>query len=159
MWTNSAASGIDMQASKNLLEHLPLHATVMMDTAPVIYMLDGNTEFLPKFLPLFRAAERGELQILLTPVTLAEVLAGPLKARKEALAERYESALREGLGWRVVDLTADIAAKAARLRIRYGLKLADAFQLAAALTHSVAALVTHDRDFGRAGQEVPILGA
>lgn len=142
-----------------LLEHLPVHATVLVDTAPVIYLLDGNAQSLPKFLPLFRAAERGELRILLTPVTLAEVLAGPLKARKEALAERYESALREGLGWRVVDLDSDIAAKAARLRIRYGLKLPDAFQLAAALSHSVDALVTHDRDFGQATREVAILGA
>lgn len=141
-----------------LLEHLPVHATVLVDTAPVIYLLDGNAQSLPKFLPLFRAAERGELRILLTPVTLAEVLAGPLKARKEALAERYESALREGLGWRVVDLDSDIAAKAARLRIRYGLKLPDAFQLAAALYHSVDALVTHDRDFGQAAREVAILG-
>lgn len=141
-----------------LLEQLPGHATVLVDTAPVIYLLDGNTQHLPKFLPLFRAAERGELRILLTPVTLAEILAGPLKARKEALAERYESALREGLGWRVVDLDSNIASKAARLRIRYGLKLPDAFQLAAAISHSVDALVTHDRDFGQATREVAILG-
>lgn len=141
-----------------LLEHLPVHATVLVDTAPVIYLLEGNAQYLPKFLPLFRAAERGELRILLTPVTLAEVLAGPLKARKEALAERYESALREGLRWRVVDLDSDLAAKAARLRIRYGLKLPDAFQLAAAIAHSADALVTHDRDFGQATREVKILG-
>lgn len=147
-----------MVHSGSLLEHLPPHATVVVDTAPVIYLLEGNQDFLPGFLPLFRAAERGELNILLTPVTLAEVLAGPLKARKEALAERYESALREGLGWRVVDLDADLAARAARLRIRYRLKLPDAFQLAAALAHSAAALVTHDRDFGQAKREVPILG-
>ena len=142
----------------SLLDRLPPRATVVVDTAPVIYLLDGHSGFLPRFLPLFRAAERGELTILLTPVTLAEVLAGPLKARKEALAERYESALREGLGWRVVDLSADLAAKAARLRVRYGLKLPDAFQLAAALVHSADALVTHDRDFGQAAREVPILG-
>jgi predicted nucleic acid-binding protein len=148
-----------MPHSKSLLEHLPLHATVVMDTAPVIYLLDGHSEFLPKFLPLFRAAERGELNILITPVTLAEVLVGPLKARKEALAERYESALREGLGWRVVDITAELASKAVRLRIRYGLKLPDAYQLAAALVHSATALVTHDRDFGQARSEVTILGS
>lgn len=144
--------------SDSLLAHLPSRATVVMDTAPVIYLLEGNAEHLPGFLPIFRAAERGEIQILLTPVTLAEVLAGPLKARKEALAERYESALTEGLGWKVVDLTPALAAKAARLRVRYGLKLPDAFQLAATLTHSADALVTHDRDFGQAGREVTILG-
>jgi predicted nucleic acid-binding protein len=140
------------------LEALPIGATVVVDTAPVIYLLEDNSRYLPRFLPLFRAAERRELRILLTPITIAEVLAGPIKARKEALASRYEHALREGLGWRVADLTADIAAQAARLRIRYALKLPDAFQLAAALVHSCEALVTHDRDFGEARREVPILG-
>jgi predicted nucleic acid-binding protein len=82
-----------------------------------------------------------------------------LKARKEALAERYESALCEGLGWRVVDITPSLSAKAARLRVRYGLRLPDAFQLAAALAHSAAALITHDRDFREAVRELPILGA
>lgn len=129
-----------------------------MDTAPVIYLLEGNERYLPLFLPLFRAAERCELRILLTPITVAEVLAGPLKSGKDALAERYEAALREGLGWKVIDLSADTAARAARLRIRYNLKLPDAFQLAATLAHNAAALVTHDRDFGQATQEVNILG-
>lgn len=137
---------------------LPLHATALLDTAPVIYLLEDHPEHLARFLPLFQRAEEGSLRILVTPITLAEVLAGPLKARKEALAERYEQALCKGLGWTVVPLDAPLAARAARLRTRYRLKLPDALQLAAALTHGVAALVTHDRDFGQAAQEVPIWG-
>jgi predicted nucleic acid-binding protein len=140
------------------LDRLPIGATVVVDTAPIIYLLEDNSRYLPRFLPLFRAAERREIRILVTPITVAEVLAGPIKAGKEALTSRYEHALREGLGWQVADLTMDIAAQAARLRIRYGLKLPDTFQLAAALVHSCEALVTHDRDFGEARLEVPILG-
>ncbi len=149
--------GLIMKPS-SLLANLPQHSLLVLDTAPVIYLLEGNEKHLPNFLPVFRAAERGEVRILVTSITVAEVLAGPLKAGKEALAERYEAALREGLGWKVVDLTADTAARAARLRIRYNLKLPDAFQLAATLVHNATALVTHDRDFGKATQEVNILG-
>jgi predicted nucleic acid-binding protein len=137
---------------------LPHGAKVLLDTAPVIYLLEDHPEFLPKFLPLFRRAEEGSLRILVTPITVAEVLAGPLKAGREALAERYEQALREGLGWTVVPLDAGLAARAARLRVRYRIRLPDALQLAAALSHGVAALVTHDRDFGQAVDEVPIWG-
>jgi hypothetical protein len=81
------------------------------------------------------APEEGSLRILVTPITVAEVLAGPLKAGREALAERYEQALREGLGWTVVPLDAGLAARAARLRVRYRIRLPDALQLAAALSH------------------------
>lgn len=137
---------------------LPAHATVLMDTAPVIYLLEDHPVFLTRFLPLFRRAEEGTLRILITPITLAEVLAGPFKAGKEALAERYDRALREGLGWKVIPMDASIALRAARLRCKYRLKLPDAIQLASALEHGAQALVTHDRDFGKAGLEVPIWG-
>lgn len=141
-----------------LLSRLPGNATVVLDTAPVIYLLEDNRAYLPLFWPLFQAAEAGRIRILITPITVAEVLAGPWKAGKEALAERYEYALREGLGWKVVDLDASLAARASRLRGRYGLRLPDAFQLAASLVNGADALVTHDRDFGKAAKEVCILG-
>jgi len=48
-----------------------------------------------------------------------------------------------------VDLSADIAESAARLRASLGLKIADAIQAASALAINADALVTHDRDFGR----------
>ena len=131
---------------------------MVVDTAPVIYLLEGNERFLPRFLPLFRAAEAGDLRISITAITLAEVLAGPYKAGKDALADRYEGALREGLGWKVVDITAEIASRAARLRGRYALRLPDALQLACTLALGAHALATHDRDFGKAASEVILLG-
>jgi predicted nucleic acid-binding protein len=143
---------------QSILSGIPAGATVVIDTAPVIYLLEGNERFLPRFLPLFRAAEVGDIRISITAITLAEVLAGPCKAGKEALAERYEGALREGMGWKVLDITADIAARAARLRTRYALCLPDALQLSAALVLGAHALVTHDRDFGQASREVLLLG-
>lgn len=155
------AAGVEREpAERNdgLLSRLPRNATVVVDTAPVIYLLEDNKAHLPLFWPLFQAAEAGRIRILITPITVAEVLAGPWKAGKEALAERYEHALREGLGWKVVDLDAGMAARASRLRGRYGLRLPDAFQLAACLGNGADALVTHDRDFGKAAKEVNILG-
>ena len=137
---------------------LPAGSAVVVDTAPVIYLLEGNEQYLPRFLPVFQAAERGELRIFITPITLAEVLVGPLKARKHALAERYEQALTQGLGWTVTELTASTGARAARLRSRYGLRLPDAIQLAVCLERGAAALVTHDRDYRPAAKEVAVWG-
>ncbi len=51
--------------------------------------------------------------------------------------------------WQVVDLTADIAASAARLRAALRLKLADAVQAASAIAINADALVTYDRDLSR----------
>lgn len=120
-------------------------ALVLVDTAPIIYILEGHRRFAARFEPLFRRHEAGEIALAATTVTIAEVLTGPMRAGEEALARRYRAALE---AWTVVDFTGDIAESAARLRGRYGLKLPDAIQLASALAINADALVTHDRDFG-----------
>jgi predicted nucleic acid-binding protein len=125
---------------------LPRGARVVVDTAPIIYLLERHPQFLPQFIGLFEADAAGELQIAISAITLAEVLTGPLRAGQEALAQRYEKALTNST---VVPVGNAVAALAARMRARYGLKLPDAIQLATALDLEAAALVTHDRDFAR----------
>lgn len=119
-------------------------ALVLVDTAPIIYTLEGNARFARRFAPLFQRHAAGELLLAVTTVTIAEVLVGPLRAGEEGLARRYRAALE---AWQVVELTADIAESAARLRGAHGLKLPDAVQVASALAIGADALVTHDRDF------------
>ena len=132
---------------------LPIGALLLVDSAPIIYILEGSA-FAARFTPLFQRHARGELRLAITTVTLSEVLTGPLKAGEEALAKRYRAILE---AWQVVDLDSDIAESAARLRAKYGLKLPDAIQLASALAINADALITHDRDFSRV-RGVRVLG-
>lgn len=132
---------------------LPDGATVLVDTAPWIYLLQDHPEFAPRFEGLFMAAEQGRVELALSTVTLAEVLTGPYKAGEVALAKRYEKALNSYL---VMPFSSAVAIQAAQLRAQYGLKLPDAAQLATALDMGAAALVTHDRDFSSV-QGLPIL--
>ena len=62
---------------------------------------------------MFEAHDNDLVRLAVTTVTLAEVLTGPLSAGDEVLAERYRSTLKS---WFVVDLDAEIAESAARLR-------------------------------------------
>lgn len=125
---------------------LPLGATVMVDTAPFIYLLESHPQFADRFVGLFEAAAAGKLSIVLSTITLAEVLTGPFKAGETALAKRYEKALSH---YNVIPVSTPIAVLAAQLRAQYRLRLPDAIQLATALDVGAAALVTHDRDFSR----------
>lgn len=101
---------------------LPEGALLLVDRAPIIYVLEGHDRFAARFAPLFARHAAGE----------------------EALARRYRGILES---WQVVDFTAEMAEAAARLRGKYGLKLPDAIQAASALAINAHALVTHDRDF------------
>ena len=71
------------------IESLGEGALVLVDTAPIIYVLEGHPQFAARFAPLFARHEEGALQLAVTTVTLSEVLAGPLGEGEEAIARRY----------------------------------------------------------------------
>jgi predicted nucleic acid-binding protein len=128
------------------LESLPDGALLLMDSAPIVYFLEAHPKLLTVFKPLFERHAAGELHFAVTTIAIAEVLTGPLQSDNEALAERFRAVLES---WQVIDLTANIAVSAARLRASLHLKLADAVQAASAIAINADALVTYDRDFSR----------
>jgi predicted nucleic acid-binding protein len=121
-------------------------ALLLIDTAPIIYILEDHPRLGARFRPLFDLHANGKIRFAVTTVTMAEILTGPLSAGEEVLARRYRAIMES---WQVVPLDADIAESAARLRAAYRLKLPDAVQAASALAINAAALVTHDHDFSR----------
>lgn len=118
-----------------------------MDSAPIIYFLEGHPRFVSRYALFFQSAEAGDHQLVIATVTLAEVLTGPLRTGNEALAQQYRIALIASPVWQLAELTASVAHRAARLRGRFKLRLPDAVQVATALETSSIALVTCDKDF------------
>lgn len=138
-----------VRAAKSLLAGLGEHPVLLVDTAPIIYWLEGHPRFSERFAPVFSAAECGAASIVISTVTLAEVLAGPLRTGNELLTAQYREALTRSLGWQVLSLDVDTAVEAARVRTAYRLRLPDAIQVATAIRAGATALVTHDRALRR----------
>nr|WP_145544715.1 hypothetical protein [Variovorax boronicumulans] len=57
---------------------------VVVDSAPLIYPLDGHPAFAPLIEGLFDAYESGVVRIALSTIAVTEVLAGPFKHAKSA---------------------------------------------------------------------------
>ena len=142
----------------SLVDALPAGALLAIDSAPIIYALEGNPRFGPAYVELFEAVAGGRFTAVASAITLAEVLTGPLSRGDEILAARYQEALCRAPGWRVVDVNADVARLAAQVRSRTRLKLPDAIQVATALSTGAHALISQDRDF-RAVQGLLILSS
>ena len=140
-----------------LAAHIPDGATVLIDTNPIVYWFEDSPLAVP-FESVFADVQAGRIDAMVTPITVAEVVSGPLRAGKEALAERYRQALAGSQGFTVRDTNADIAMLAARLRLRHALKLPDAIQLATAVHAGCFALLSRDRDF-RNVTDVLVLGS
>jgi predicted nucleic acid-binding protein len=128
------------------LSGLPSQAVILLDSAPVIYFLEGHPRFASYFAPLFEAHDAGAIRFAVTTITVCEVLTGPMKSQDDGLVRRYRAVFDS---WRIVGLDVGIAESAARLRTSLRLKLPDAIQVASALAIDADALVTHDRDFSR----------
>jgi predicted nucleic acid-binding protein len=143
-------------ASTDSLAAIPSGALVVVDSAPVIYFLENHRTFAQRFATLFERASAGDIAIVISAITLAEVLSGPLSAGNEVLAETYRVALTTSDGWSLAPVTEQIAVSAARFRAKYRLKLPDAIQLSTVVSSGAYALVAHDRDF-RAVTDVKVI--
>lgn len=88
---------------------LPENPLLLIDSAPIIYVLEDHPECAPVFKPVFVAHAERRARFAITTATLAEVLTGPLSENNEGLAERYRATLRF---WFVVELDAEVAERA-----------------------------------------------
>ncbi len=124
----------------------PEGAQLLLDSAPLIYWLEGNP-LAGRFARVFEGIDALRWRGIVTPVTLAEIVAGPLRHGRHGLAEQYRMLLTSGPRFQLRALDADLSMFAARLRAEHRLTLPDAIQLATAVSTCCDALVTHDRDF------------
>jgi predicted nucleic acid-binding protein len=122
-----------------------LGSTVAIDTAIVIYFIERHERYVDVVRPLFEAADRGELELVTSGVTLLEVLVAPYRAGDAGLAERYEALLTRSRGLTMVDLGRPVVRAAAQLRAIHRLRTPDALQIAAALSRGCSSFLTNDR--------------
>jgi predicted nucleic acid-binding protein len=118
---------------------------VGVDTAIFIYFIEENSRFLPLIVPVFSAADSGKIELVVSALTLLEVLVVPYRAGNVGLAQRYESLLTRGRGIRMVDLNRNHMRLAAQLRAVTGTATPDALQLATSLATGCSSFLTNDR--------------
>ena len=119
---------------------------VAVDTALFIYLIEEHPRFLAPVRALFERADKGEIEIVTSALTLLEVLVVPLRMGDHRLAAQYDALLTRSRGVRIIDLSRDHLRTAARLRALHGaLRTPDALQLAAAISAGCGSFVTNDR--------------
>jgi hypothetical protein len=82
---------------------------VGLDTAPLIYFIEQNPNYLEMMRLFFRSFDRGDFRMVTSTVTLVEVLVHPLGQSNTILAQEYREILLNQECLTVVELTPDIA--------------------------------------------------
>ncbi len=125
------------------------HALVAIDTAPLIYFLEGDRRRAAPVRETLLAASRGALTLVASVITESELLVGPIEAGDPAALESVGALLDGPANIRVMDVTREIGREGAALRAEHGLSLPDALVAATALVEGCTALLGNDRALRR----------
>ncbi|MEH2369865.1 type II toxin-antitoxin system VapC family toxin [Nostoc sp.] len=115
---------------------------LFLDTAPVIYFVERNPQFVDLVDPIFDRLE-ADITAVASAITLSECLVGAIRLGLVDLEQAFVDVLQQEQVV-FVEINANIAREAARIRVRYNLQLADALQVAAAIIAGCETFLTND---------------
>lgn len=141
---------------KSLAEIVNEVSVLFLDTAPVIYYTERVSSYLPLARPFFRRINAGVITAVTSPITLAECLVHPYRRGEKTLGEQFTTLITTEIHTRFVPTNAEIADRAARLRVQYNLRLSDALQIATAVYANCDAFLTNDKQLTRI-QELQVI--
>jgi predicted nucleic acid-binding protein len=122
---------------------------IFLDTAPVVYFVEENPDFLPVVIRVFERIERGDCLGIVSPVTLAECLVMPFRNQLVELQEQFVELMIATDGIEAVGLSIKDGILAGELRAKYNLQLPDALQMATAISENCDAFLTNDLNLRR----------
>jgi predicted nucleic acid-binding protein len=116
---------------------------VGIDTPVLIYHLEDVSPYVGLTTPLLTRVAGGHLQLVVSAITLSELLVKPLQTREsftwvEAALGALPDLIRAHVTW-------DTARIGAGLRVQTRLPLPDALILASGVEHRAQAMITNDR--------------
>lgn len=140
----------------SLLEALTGVAYVGIDSSPFIYLIETHPAYLSLVEPLFERIDVGEINAVTSTITVAEVTVLPLRQQRYDLRDKYQSLLLNNRNLDIIAVDIQVAQIAAELRAKFGVRLPDAIQVAAAVLAKCDAFITNDRSL-RQIIDIPIL--
>jgi predicted nucleic acid-binding protein len=115
---------------------------LFLDTAPVVYFVEQNPEFIARVEPIFARLDLDIIGVV-SAITLAECLVFPIKRGLTDLEQAFEDVVNSD---RVefIATDRDIAKLTAIIRAKYNFQLPDSIQIATAIVSGCDAFLTND---------------
>jgi len=132
------------QATVKLADLFSNFPSIFLDTALVIYYVDGNSAYQLLVDSIFDTLDRGDITGITSPITLAECLVHPYRKNDSQRATVFANLIFSGQHIQFVEIGQEVVDRAAMLRAKYRLQLPDALQLAVALVSRCDVFLTND---------------
>ncbi|MDJ0634663.1 MAG: PIN domain-containing protein [Xenococcaceae cyanobacterium MO_188.B29] len=125
---------------------IPSGSKVYVDTAVLIYTLEGNKDYFDLLKPLWTKFQAREIELISSELILMEVLVLPLRNNDRSLVSDYEQLLLNS-AMQLIPINQSILRQAANLRAKTSLKTPDAIHATTAMTISCDLFITNDNGF------------
>ena len=116
-----------------------------VDTSPLIYFAEANTDYKPVIKPFFAAMGHSKFAVVTSTITLVEVLVHPIRNNDTDLIQKYRDLLSKTRGLKTIWLSPAIAEEAAKLRASYTIRTPDSIQMATAIVEKASFFLTNDK--------------
>lgn len=130
--------------------------SLFVDTAPIIYYIEGHSQYQQRLAALFEANDKGIIQFHTSTLTLLELLVQPLRKGYSALVDQYREIMAHSPNLLIHELDLDTSVRAARLRASFNLQTPDAIQIATAMENEVDYFLTNDKKLTKV-EEIAVL--
>ncbi|MDE2798687.1 MAG: type II toxin-antitoxin system VapC family toxin [Gemmatimonadota bacterium] len=117
----------------------------MLDTAPVIYVVEQVPDFSEKILHYI---QKPDIELVVSDLTWMECRVKPLTENKETLLADYDKFFSQSV-IEIVELSRRVLERAAHIRSQYNIKTPDAIHLGAAIISKCDIFLTNDRRLER----------
>jgi predicted nucleic acid-binding protein len=133
------------------------HSVIGLDTSIFIYHLEAHPRYQALAQVVLGDVQSGNLRAVTSTVTVMELTVPAWRGGRQAVARAYEGLLVHFPHLSIADVTRDVARRAAQLRARFGVRPADALQVATALAECATAFVTNDRRLSRLAAALDVI--
>lgn len=128
-----------------------------LDANVFIYALNDFQAFQSFLRQLFDAGDSGDLSLVTSELTMAEVLIAPFRDANPEEEQKCRRMLTPDKGLALLPITVPILEKAARIRSATRVvRLPDAIHLATAIASGCDAVLTNDQHF-KAARDIPVM--
>lgn len=129
---------------------------VFVDTAPIIYYLENNPQYVDLIKKFFTKCLKENIQIVTSVITIEEYLVFPYSSGKMEFADNFKRFI-EYMNIEVIDIDPNIAEQGAKIRGQYkNFKAMDALQIATAIISGCDLFFTNDKQL-RQEKELPCM--
>ena len=142
---------------EGLRRRLAKHSLIGLDTSIFIYHFEAHPTYQPLTTIILNNVQTGKLRTVVSTVAVMELTVQPWRINQPHIAQHYEALLVHFPHLALIDVTRDVARKAAQLRAAYSIRPADALHVATSIVNQATAFITNDKGLSRLHSHLEII--